>query len=42
MTTAYPLSWPEHIPRSRTLEHGQFKTGLSAAARESALRAAAK
>lgn len=29
--TAYPLTWPEHIPRARNREKGQFKTSLSAA-----------
>lgn len=31
MTTAYPLSWPDHIDRHRTREQGRFKTSLSSA-----------
>ncbi|WP_375454804.1 J domain-containing protein [uncultured Methylobacterium sp.] len=31
MTSAYPLSWPNHIPRSRTRETGSFRTSLPAA-----------
>jgi hypothetical protein len=29
--TAYPLCWPEHIPRARGRENGQFKTTLAGA-----------
>lgn len=29
--TAFPLSWPPTIPRSKTRERGQFKTALPAA-----------
>lgn len=28
MTTAYPLCWPENMPRARSREAGQFKTSL--------------
>lgn len=28
---AYPLQWPDHIPRSRAREKSRFKTSLSAA-----------
>lgn len=35
MTTAYPLSWPDHIDRHRTREQGRFKTSLSSALRAS-------
>jgi hypothetical protein len=28
MTTAYPLCWPENMPRARHRESGQFKTTL--------------
>lgn len=31
MTAAYPLTWPDHIERSKTREAGRFKTSLSAA-----------
>lgn len=31
MTTAFPLSWPPLIPRSKTRERGTFKTALPAA-----------
>ena len=31
MTTAYPLAWPNHIPRSKSRETGQFRTTLPAA-----------
>jgi hypothetical protein len=31
MTTAYPLSWPDHIERSRQRETGKFKTSLPSA-----------
>jgi hypothetical protein len=31
MTSAYPLSWPEGFPRSKTREAGRFKTSLSGA-----------
>lgn len=31
MTTAYPLSWPDTIPRSKRREKGQFKTTLAGA-----------
>lgn len=31
MTTAYPLTWPETIPRSKTREKGKFTASLSAA-----------
>lgn len=31
MTTAFPLSWPDHIPRARTRERGKFSTSLTAA-----------
>ena len=31
MTTAYPLSWPDTIPRSRSHEKGAFKTTLAGA-----------
>ena len=31
MTTAFPLSWPDHIPRARTRERGKFSASLSAA-----------
>lgn len=31
MTAAYPLTWPEHIPRSSKREKGKFTTPLSAA-----------
>lgn len=41
MTTAYPLAWPEHIPRSKSREKGQFRTTLPGALDnvESSLRA---
>jgi hypothetical protein len=29
--TAFPLTWPEHIPRSARRETGQFKTSLAGA-----------
>lgn len=29
--TAYPLSWPPHIPRAKSRETGRFKTSLAAA-----------
>ena len=28
--TAYPLSWPQNMPRSRSRETGKFKTSLRA------------
>lgn len=31
MTAAYPLTWPDHIERSRSRETGRFKTTLAAA-----------
>lgn len=31
MTAAYPLTWPETIPRHRAREKGAFKTSLSSA-----------
>lgn len=31
MTTAYPLTWPETIPRAKAREKGQFKTSLAGA-----------
>lgn len=31
MTTAYPLSWPDHIPRATNREAGQFRTTLAGA-----------
>jgi hypothetical protein len=31
MTTAYPLSWPETMPRCKTREAGRFKTTLAGA-----------
>jgi hypothetical protein len=31
MTTAFPLTWPDHIPRARHRERGAFKTNLSGA-----------
>ena len=31
MTTAYPLTWPDHIPRSRAREKGKFTTSLTTA-----------
>lgn len=31
MTTAFPLSWPDHIPRSKQREKGGFKTSLATA-----------
>ena len=31
MTTAYPLTWPDHIPRQKYREKGKFKTTLSTA-----------
>jgi hypothetical protein len=31
MTTAYPLSWPEHFARSKTREGGRFQTSLAGA-----------
>lgn len=31
MTTAYPLSWPPHMPRSAKREKGQFRTKLATA-----------
>lgn len=31
MTTAYPLSWPDHIPRAKAREKGQFKTSIAGA-----------
>jgi hypothetical protein len=31
MTTAYPLTWPDHIERAKQREAGRFKTSLSAA-----------
>lgn len=31
MTQAYPLQWPDHIPRSAKRETGQFKTTLAGA-----------
>lgn len=31
MTTAYPLTWPATIPRSKVRERGAFKTSLSGA-----------
>lgn len=31
MTAAYPLTWPDNIPRSKTREKGQFKTTLPGA-----------
>lgn len=31
MTTAYPLTWPDHIPRARHREKGKFTATLSAA-----------
>lgn len=31
MTQAYPLTWPENFPRTRTREAGRFKTTLPAA-----------
>jgi len=31
MTTAYPLTWPEHIPRARTREKGKFSSTLNSA-----------
>lgn len=41
MTTAYPLTWPEHIARSRSREASRFKASLPAALGnvESSLRA---
>ncbi len=33
MTAAYPLSWPEHIPRSGRREASRFKTSLASALR---------
>lgn len=38
--SAYPLTWPEHFPRSKYREHGKFKTALPAALKnvESSLR----
>lgn len=31
MTAAYPLSWPGHIPRSKTRERSRFNTSLNTA-----------
>lgn len=31
MTVAYPLTWPEHIPRSKTREKGKFSASLTTA-----------
>lgn len=31
MTAAYPLTWPDNIPRSKAREKGQFKTQLTGA-----------
>lgn len=31
MTAAYPLTWPDSIPRSRAREKGQFRTSLAGA-----------
>lgn len=31
MTTAYPLSWPAHMPRATKREKGQFRTKLATA-----------
>jgi len=31
MTTAYPLTWPDHIPRSKSREKGKFSVSLSTA-----------
>lgn len=31
MTSAYPLSWPEHIARTKSREAGRFKTTLAGA-----------
>ena len=31
MTAAYPLTWPDHIERSRAREAGRFQTTLSKA-----------
>lgn len=31
MTTAYPLTWPDHIPRSRSREKGRFSASLNTA-----------
>lgn len=31
MTTAYPLTWPDHIPRSRAREKGKFSATLTTA-----------
>ena len=42
MTTAYPLTWPDHIPRSKSRERGKFSTQLLATlnkAKADALRA---
>lgn len=31
MTTAFPLSWPDNIPRAKAREKGQFRTSLAGA-----------
>ena len=31
MTAAYPLTWPDHIPRQKYRESGRFKTTLAGA-----------
>lgn len=31
MTAAYPLTWPDNIPRSKVREKGQFRTSLAGA-----------
>lgn len=42
--SAYPLTWPPHIPRAKHRERGQFKTGLAGALKnvESSLKLFAK
>jgi len=44
MTAAYPLAWPDHIPRSKTRDKGGFKASLAVALKnvEASIRLFAK